>query len=296
MKSLLLLIFLSACSTTPKEFSAQTAKKSNEVFKKEKPLNVQQVPDFYPQKINTLSPALQDETTDRYKKSEMAKVEYAGDPLLEINFKCQKGDFSGAFEAIDKSFQRYQKIPSYWNQVGNCHLNAGSFRKALLFYNKALEVDSNYVPALNNIGVMYSRLGQDQKALVAFEKSHKISRFSKTPRLNLAIAYLRYGLTDEALPLVQGLLNNSPSDVDLLNCMANIHFINGNFQTALNYYQQIPTEEWRRPEIGINLSWTLKNLNRVNDSKKVFGLVSSPKTTDLKNYYLTVKKILGGEG
>lgn len=296
MKTLLLLFLLAACSSNPKKTNENLVKDDSKLFKKEKPLSTQQVSDFYHQKINTLTPALQDETTDRYSKSELSKVEFKGDSLLEINLKCQKKDFKSAFETVDKVFYRYQKIPAYWNQIGNCHLDAGSFRKALLFYNKALEINPDYVPALNNIGVMYSRLGQDQKALVAFEKSHKLSRFTKTPRLNLALTYLRFGLADDALPLVQGLLTGSPKDIDLLNCIANIHFLNGNYQTAMSFYEQIPQIEWKRPEIGINLSWTLKSLNRLNDSKKVFNLISSPNKSDLKNYYFSVKKILGVEG
>jgi tetratricopeptide (TPR) repeat protein len=190
-------------------------------------------------------------------------------------------------------FDRYQKIPAYWNQVANCHLNQGSDKKALLFYNKALEVSPSYVPALNNIGVLYSRQGQDQKAIVAFERAHSHSKFSKTPRYNLAKTYLTYGLAAEALPLFQGLLSEAPNDVDLLNAVGSSHFLLSDYPRAWSYFQKIPQNLWGRPEIGLNLAVTLNNINRQSDALKVFNGISKPSKEELVRYYSSVANHLG---
>jgi len=169
----------------------------------------------------------------------------------------------------------------------------GSFRKALLFYNKALEVSPNYVPALNNIGVMYSRQGLDQKALVAFERAYKQSKFTKTPRYNLARLYLTYGLVEAAVPIFQSLLNNSPNDVDILNALATAFFIQSDFQKAILYYKKIPQREWANPEIGLNISLVLKKSGKLEDAKKVFKMVRYPINENLKKYYASVKAQIG---
>ena len=172
-------------------------------------------------------------------------------------------------------------------------MNQGSQRKALLFYNKALEVSPGYVPALNNIGVLYSRQGEDQKALVAFEKANGQSRFAKTPRYNLARIYLTYGLANLALPIFQGLLNEAASDVDLLNAVANCYFLTGDYQKALSYYSRIPETEFERPEIGLNYTMTLQKLGKGQDAQKIYSDIDKPKAQSLKEYYSVVGNQIG---
>lgn len=293
MKYLIPILFLAACSSTPDKPKKEAPEITNESFRKEKPLRNNEVADFYQGNTKTLSPALQDETIDRYTSAELAKIKTTNDPLLEISMRCAVKDYDKAFEVAAKVFDRYEKLATYWNQVANCHLNSGSHRKALLFYNKALEVDKDYVPALNNIGVMYSRQGQDQKALVAFERAAKEGKFAKTPRYNLAKLYLTYGLSELALPVFQSLLNEAPQDVDLLNAVASAYFLESDYQRALAYYQKIPQSQWRRAEIGLNLAWTLNNAGKNDEAKKVFNQVKKPSGSQLKRYYASVEDRLG---
>jgi tetratricopeptide (TPR) repeat protein len=294
MKYLIPLLLITACASTPDKAQQKDPEKvTSQSFKKERPLTNSQVSDFYEGNVQAISPALQDETIDKYNNAELKSIKTAGDPLLEIAVKCHQREFKEAFLIASQNFSRYQKVAAYWNQVANCHLNSGSYRKALLFYNKALEVSRDYVPALNNIGVMYSRQGQDQKALIAFEKANRNSKFSKTPRYNLARIYLTYGLAEQALPLFQSLLEESPTDIDLLNAVASSHFILSDYQKALNTYQLIPKNHWKSAEIGLNISLTLKKVGRTEDAKKVFDMVAKPEKTHLKSYYSTVASQLG---
>lgn len=295
MKSLVILSFfiLVSCASDKKSKSTDAPEVSQDMFKKERALKTSEVADFYSGNQASLNPALQDETLDRYTPEERERFEDSTDPLLLISLHCHQKEFDKAFAVAEASFQKYQKIPTYWNLVANCHLKQGSQRKALLFYNKALEVKANYVPALNNIGVMYDLQGEHQKALVAFERAYQRSKFSKTPRYNLAKLYLKYGLADLALPLFEGLLREAPADVDLLNSVASAHFIRGQYESALSFYQKIPKDHWSRPEVGLNLAWTLKLVNRRDDAQKVFDYVDEPDSGSLRDYYRVVKRHLG---
>ncbi|WP_408098681.1 tetratricopeptide repeat protein [Peredibacter sp. HCB2-198] len=295
MKFILLpLLLVAACSTTKEKTpSGAPINVSNEAFKKERPLSNAEISDFYQANAKTLNPALQDETLDRLTPEELSEINVSADPLMDISVRCSQGDFEGAFAVAGKNFNKYQKVAQYWNLIANCHLNQGSFRKALLFYNKALEVTPNYVPALNNIGVLYSRQGLDQKALVAFERANKQSKFSKTPRYNLAKLYLTYGLADSAQPLFQSLLNTSPKDVDLLNAVGSTYFLMSDYNRALGYYQQIPRSEWTRAEIGLNLALTYKKVGKVAEAKKVFSAVKDPSSANLRRYYAAIESQLG---
>ncbi len=298
MKFLTIFIFLLVvgCASAPESKPVVAVPKAvpNEAFKKEKQLKTDEVLDYYAGSAKALSPALQDETLDRYSDDELTQFVEDADPLLELSLLCREGDYEGAFNRASKVFNRYQKVALYWNLIANCHLNSGSYRKALLFYNKALEIQPNYVPALNNVGVMYSRQGQHQKALVAFERAYNQSRFSKTPRYNLAKLYLTYGMAQQALPIFQGLLNTSPTDVDLLNAVATCHLLLSDYASAMAFFQRIPAKYWAQAEIGLNVAITMKKLNRPEDARKTFLSIQSPASTELKRYYASVGKILGG--
>jgi tetratricopeptide (TPR) repeat protein len=294
MKSLLILLMLTGCSTTRQMKTEQAnVDVTNSSLKKVRPLANSQVADFYQSTIPSMSPALQDESLDRYNQQELEGLTGVDDPLLQISLHCHKGNFSTAFKIASAVFDRYLKVAAYWNQVANCHLNSGSFRKALLFYNKSLEVKADYIPALNNIGVMYTRQGQDQKALIAFERATKLGRFSKTPRYNLARLYLMYGLAESAIPLFQSLSDESPQDVDLLNALGTSFFILSDYQQALSYFQKIPQSEWRKPEYGLNIAVTLKSLGRQDDAKKLISSIESSSNSNLKRYQSSVQNILG---
>lgn len=295
MKYLLVvsLIFLGACASKPQKTSAPEVSISNSDFKKDAPLRSSEVKDFYVGGPKSINPALQDETLDRLTSKEIKELKTQGDPLIEIAYNCASKDIDEGLKIASRYFNRYQKIPQYWNLIGNCHLKKGSQRKALLFYNKALELNANYVPALNNIGVMYTHQGQFQKALVAFERANNKSKFAKTPRYNLAKLYLMYGMADAALPHFQSLLNQAPQDVGLLNAVAASYFIIGDYPKALSFYQQIPKGETERPEIGLNYAMTLSRLGQKKDAVNVFESVDAPKSGELKNYYSVVKSRLG---
>ena len=286
------LVLLGACSSTGSR-STKVENVTNEDFKKTKVLAAKDIPDFYPDNTPSASPALQDETLDRYSVGELSKLADSRDPLLEISLLCSKREFEKSFAVASKIFNGYQKVPGYWNIVANCHLNQGSFRKALLFYNKALEINPGYGPALNNIGVMYSRQGQDQKALIAFERANKQAKFSKTPKYNLAKLYLAYGLVDLALPILQALHTNSPEDADLLNAMGTCYFLMSDYQRAWSYYEKIPADLWHNAEYGLNIAVTLSKTSRKPEALKVLRNTQEPKNPKLKNYYAVVEKQLG---
>lgn len=293
MKFLVVLLLIACASKNEGIQKEAPSTVTNEAFKKEKPLKNSDVQDFYSNNPAGTNPALIDETLDRYTIDELTQMGDGNDPLQEISIRCSKRDFDRAFQVASKSFDKYQKVAAYWNQVANCHLNQGSFRKALLFYNKALEIAPNYVPALNNIGVMYSRQNLDQKAQIAFERASKYSKFAKTPRYNLAKLYLRFGLAEQALPVFQGLLSSSPQDVDLLNAVASSYFLMSDYQSALKHFSRIPAEHFRLPEIGLNYAITLLKLNRPAEARSVYESVRAPQTAALKQYHASLSKLLG---
>ena len=294
--SLVLLAMLMSCASDDKKDKVASSAGEpikQETFTKQKPLKNSEVADYYAGNQASLNPALSDETIDRSSAEEIAQLADTKDPLLEISIRCARGDFKTAFTVASRSFDKYQRVAPYWNLIANCHLYQGYYRKALLFYNKAIEVKPDYVPALNNIGVMYSRQGLNQKALVAFERANKASKFAKTPRYNLAKLYLTYGMAELARPIFMSLSAASEQDVDLLNAVAATHFLLGDYESALNSFDKIPKPHWSKAEIGLNIAVTLEKLGKSDEAEQVFSGIEKPKSAELSKYYASVRKHLG---
>ncbi|HLT22678.1 MAG TPA: tetratricopeptide repeat protein [Bacteriovoracaceae bacterium] len=301
MRTLILLtlsLVLFSCSSVSKKDKdaslAEIDSITNEDFNKDRPIEKNQVRDYFVNNRQVLeNPVLKDETLNRLTSDEVKEFQGDKDPLVSMAYLCTRNQFKEAYAIAAKNFDRLQKLPSYWNQLGICYLDQKEYRKSLLYFNKALEAEKDYVPTLNNFGVMYSRLGQHQKAIVAYEKASQVGKFSKTPRYNLAKLYLEFGLSEKALPILQSLSNQAQLDVGIANSIATAYLMRGDHNAAIRFYRQLPSKLWSRPEIGLNLALAYHLAGHKGEATKIIKNVSKPKKQELKQYYSLIAQKIG---
>jgi|GEM_PF-4007878 len=203
------------------------------------------VEEFYPQLNDTqlskqvlVSESFDDLSKQEIKKVSQSKMESLDeDAVKRISLLCHQEDFKNSQQLQVKSFLNHKKVPSYWVAIGNCYLKQSEYKKALLFYNKALEVKPEYSPAMNNIGVYYSRIKDDAKAYVAFERAYKTAKFSKTPRYNLALLSFKFRLLDQAESYFAGLMEDG-SDANVLYYLTSVKNLKNDFEGAKNLLEQ----------------------------------------------------------
>ncbi|OFZ45984.1 MAG: hypothetical protein A2381_00300 [Bdellovibrionales bacterium RIFOXYB1_FULL_37_110] len=206
---------------------------------------------------------------------------------------CYRKQFDSAFEIFDRTYFAFKNHPSYWNQIGTCYFLKGETKKAFLYYNKARDLNPNYVPAINNHGVIYQQEGDHYKALKVYEKASKLNSFVLTPLFNIGQLYLRYGFAEKAKNIFKSLLNKNPGDVDALNGMAMSYFMLGNTSGALAYWQKINNESLEEPYIGLNYAVALKMLGKKQEAASVLDKINDAKLGQLANYYKKVKNYIG---
>ena len=294
----LMSLVLVSCSSTSKKTEsdpfAELDAINNTDFKKDQALDKRQVKDYFTNNRQVLeNPILKDETLARLTRDEVKEFEDNKDPLVAMAYLCTRGQFNEAYAVAAKNYDRLQKLPSYWNQLGICYLDQKEYRKSLLYFNKALEAETNYVPTLNNFGVMYTRLGQYQKAVVAFEKASQVGKFSKTPRYNLSKLYLEFGLSSKALPILQSLSNQAQHDVGITNSIATAYLMQGDHNTAIKFFRQLKPNFWERAEIGLNLSLAYFLAGNKSEAVKIFKNVKKPNSQELKSYYSLMAQKIG---
>lgn len=232
------------------------------------------------------------ESADRVPTAKLEKLEIDQDPINTAIGHCYRRQFDQAFAVFDKSYELYRTHPSYWNQIGTCYLLQENYRKALLFYNKALGLDSNYAPSINNFGVLYWRQGKDQLAIEAFEKASKVNSFSMTPIFNLAQLYLQYGFVDQAFKLLSALHRQGRNDMDVISSLASCYLMMGNPQSSVAYFDQVDDEYLKRPDVSLNYAYALHLVGRRSDAKEILKKLASKDLVDYSNYYMRIKKLV----
>jgi tetratricopeptide (TPR) repeat protein len=286
MKKILpLMILLTACSTSENISSKRTLSSTEEDFSWVEQLDFdKKSEEKYRADKDEFDFSSSDESAHALVKESISSLPAAkleetvsktDDPLMKINVKCYQGKFEEALKIADEQYVKYRGNTSYWNQLGTCYFLKSDYAKAILFYNKSRDLDSKYIPPVNNLGVVYLKQGKFQKALSAFKLASDLNTFAVTPTYNLAQLYLRFGTIGKALPIFQGLQKRSPKDTDVASALASSYLIKGDFQSAVDIYARFDKATLASPSVGLNYALALKLLNRPIDAQTVLGNVTS---------------------
>lgn len=281
MTKAFIFLILVGCATGGGKKKVDLDSLTNDDFKKPPQEKYVEESDYYRKVDMENAQALKEESLYRLKDFDV-EVE-GGDTITKIVKSCYEGEFEEAFALVAKEHDRYRNNPSFWNQVGTCHLLRGNERKALLFYNKALEYRPSFSPALNNIGVMYRKNGRDQKAEVAFSRAIESSNFARTPRFNLAQLYLDYGLYKHALRHLKVLENSK--DVDVYAGLGAAYLMAGEPKRAAAYYDKIDEEFLEKPYIGINAALSYYDAGDKRKARDILDDIDRDDLGPYKNYF-----------
>jgi serine/threonine protein kinase/Tfp pilus assembly protein PilF len=95
--------------------------------------------------------------------------------------------------------EKYPKEKEVFLGLGTSYWNRGAYDKAIIEFNKALELDPNYGEVLNELGYVYLEMGDPSKAVEYLKKYVSLSPGEANPLDSLANAYFTMGRLDEAI-------------------------------------------------------------------------------------------------
>ena len=214
------------------------------------------------------------------------------EPIVKMTAKCYQSKFEEALKIADDNYWQYKNNPSYWNQMGTCFYLNSDYSKAILYYNKARDLDPKYAPAVNNLGVVYVKQAKFQKALSAFKKALDINSFSISPNFNLARLYLRFGVSSKALTILQGLQKRNPKDSEVNAALASAYLISGDAAAAIGIFASLEKSALQKPWNALNYAVALKAVNKASEAQSILASVAGVERADLKSYMQKVEKFV----
>lgn len=290
----LLLLVLVGCAGNGKKSSVNVPSDiKEEDFKPAKKVGYNSTSDRY---NGISSSVVSDETLGGLNEGDYGKNLVEDDLLGKIAQECYERDFEKAFELIKENYSRYKENPIYWNQLGNCYQIKGERRKALLYYNKALEFKTSYSPVFNNIGLLYYSEDRDQKALVGFEKASSSDSYAKTPKLNLARLYLKYNLADKAFPILAGLIRMNGDDQEVRALLAHSYLMKKDYNKSLEWFTKLSSEMAKKPSNAVNFAlayYKTGNKEKAQDVLKDIELAKA--STELQAHIREVSNKIGAQ-
>jgi tetratricopeptide (TPR) repeat protein len=157
----------------------------------------------------------------------------------------------------DKAFNAYNRYEAtfgppdsalYWFEKGKVLMkigekNAPYFDSALVAFNRAVLVDSNFAAGYEYAGLTRYYQKNYKEAISYFIKEVKLDSTSINTYRNLAFSYLKTEQYGSAAQSLVKALELKPDDVVMRSMLARIYSFNKNYQSAVDQYEYILNHE-----------------------------------------------------
>ena len=165
----------------------------------------------------------------------------------------ENGDQDKAIIAFNKAIELQPDFAEGYNNRGIAYGEKGDFNHAIGDFNKAIEINSNYTAAYTNRGVAYDKMGTFDRALQDYNKAIKQNPNYANAYINRGNAYEDKGDFDCAIADYTKAINLDPNNIDAYNNRGIAYGEKGDFNHAIGDFNKA---------IEINSNYTAAYTNR----------------------------------
>ena len=162
-----------------------------------------------------------------------------------------------------------RKNPACWmvhNNLGTEFLRKGQTDKALIHFQKSLEIKPDHVEALANIGNVFLRQGRIDEAIVQYNKALEIAPDYASVHTNLGTALLDKGEVSESIEHYLKALQFRPDLAEAHHNLGCARAQQGKTEEAVRHYQKALEIKPSYPEAHYNLALALVLLGRRDEA------------------------------
>lgn len=179
------------------------------------------------------------EAQDNFEKAEYHIIQSI--TLLEEGARSMRGGTRTNRVRSRDRIALAQKIQNAYHTLAHIYLRFNFPKKAAQTFEKILEDNANYVPALTGIGIAYQMLDDVKRAENYLRKAVELPSTKEVPDAYNALGYLyaEQGIKlDEAETLVRRALKSAPTSGAYLDSLGLIYFKQGKLDAAIENLEQ----------------------------------------------------------
>ena len=124
--------------------------------------------------------------------------------------------------------------------IARSYAEMQNYKQSIPFFQKAIELDTAKNNWMYELALIYYAIHDDKNALkymlLAGEKGY---RRDNEYLENLGIAYLNIGQLDKGVSIMDEILKKRPSDMNVLNMVAEAYYDKGKYPQAIDYWDQV---------------------------------------------------------
>lgn len=167
------------------------------------------------------------------------------DPSEKVAFYLGKGnyDMENYGEAIKYLNEASKEDPANAEipyMIAHSYSDMMNYKLAVPFFQKAIELNPNKAYWIYELGLICYAMHDDKNSLkYILEAGEKGLKKDNEYLENLGIAYLNVGDLDAGVKILNEILIKRPSDMNLLNMIAEAYYYKGKYDLAIDYWDKI---------------------------------------------------------
>jgi len=163
----------------------------------------------------------------------------------EILDRCGKAEAAEA--AARLALLRDPSCAAAWDTLGTILVQRDRYAESCACYEKAIEIESNFVQALNNLAVTLDRLGRRQAAEAHYRRVLPLAPENSDIQLNLATLLGELEQYQEGLEIVHEVLARSPD-------LTRAHSIAAEFKRKLRQHAKLEKKKSAKAPRALSVS------------------------------------------
>ena len=169
----------------------------------------------------------------------------AADPNEKINYfvgkvMYEQDNYGEAIKFLNEAAKEDPLNGEIPYMIARGYADMMNYKLAIPFFQKAIALDTTKSYWIYELGLICYAIHDDKNSLkyilLAGERGYKKDNDYLE---NLGIAYLNVGKLNEGVEILTEILKRKPSDLNLLNMIAEAYYFSGKYQPAIDYWDKI---------------------------------------------------------
>lgn len=167
------------------------------------------------------------------------------DPNERVNFYIGKvhydrENYGEAIKTLTEALKEDQLNGEAAYMIARSYADMQNYKQSIPFFQKAITLDPAKVNWIYELALIHYAIHEDKAALkLMLEAGEKGYKRDNEYLENLGVAYLNAGDLDKGVEILGEILKKKPSDMNILNMIAEAYYYKGRYQQAIDYWDQI---------------------------------------------------------